>query len=83
MSKTTPYKHYSPFLTSSQYQIQIFGFKGVVGVDERLARVVMRLRPSMKKFERKVLPLIWAIDYSHDQFQNVLESHGLGRLHTF
>jgi RNA-dependent RNA polymerase len=38
-----------------QYQIRFLGFKGVVGVDERLDGnpngILMRLRPSMKKFE--------------------------------
>ena len=34
----------------SQYQIRFLGYKGVVAVDERLEGVIMRLRPSMRKF---------------------------------
>ncbi|KAH9945817.1 RNA dependent RNA polymerase-domain-containing protein [Epithele typhae] len=35
----------------SAYQIRFLGFKGMVGIDERLKGVKMRLRKSMKKFE--------------------------------
>ncbi|KAJ7685522.1 RNA dependent RNA polymerase-domain-containing protein [Mycena polygramma] len=39
----------------SAYQIRFLGYKGVVGVDEELDKhpdgILMRLRPSMKKFE--------------------------------
>jgi RNA-dependent RNA polymerase len=42
-------------MTGLQYQIRFLGFKGVVGVDEQLDGnpngILMRLRPSMKKFE--------------------------------
>lgn len=45
----------SYFLTDLQYQIRFLGFKGVVAVDEQLDGnpngILMRLRPSMKKFE--------------------------------
>jgi RNA-dependent RNA polymerase len=43
------------FISDLQYQIRFLGFKGVVAVDEQLDGnpdgILMRLRPSMKKFE--------------------------------
>ncbi|TBU35633.1 RdRP-domain-containing protein [Dichomitus squalens] len=35
----------------SAYQIRYLGYKGMVGIDERLEGVKMRLRPSMNKFD--------------------------------
>ncbi|KAK7693992.1 hypothetical protein QCA50_003568 [Cerrena zonata] len=35
----------------SAYQIRFLGYKGVVGVDERLEGIKIRLRPSMNKFK--------------------------------
>ncbi|CAL1705570.1 unnamed protein product [Somion occarium] len=35
----------------SAYQIRFLGYKGVVGIDERLEGIKIRLRPSMNKFK--------------------------------
>ncbi|VDB83377.1 unnamed protein product [Peniophora sp. CBMAI 1063] len=73
----------------SVYQIRFLGYKGVVVVDERLEGILMRLRPSQRKFESHMvesagIEIARAFDYPNRVHLNrpvimVLEDRGVDK----
>ncbi|KAI0029220.1 RdRP-domain-containing protein [Vararia minispora EC-137] len=73
----------------SAYQIRFLGYKGVVAIDHRLKGVLMRLRPSQRKFHshevgEAPLEIARAFDYPNAAYLNkpivmVLEDRGVDK----